>query len=127
MVLMIASQGLAGFAICVSQSGHIEIEFADSACCNPVIPSPGQADELAESEATDCAACVDHEIGNHSLLSRGGHHILNYLAQQNTISGKSLATKIAFNMPISFCRKIMPNQTQLIRSAIGKSSSPLRC
>jgi hypothetical protein len=127
VVLMAISQASAGCVICIAESGHIQIEYADSACCNPTIPPQGQADVLVEVEAPDCAACVDYELASHSLLRRTGHAILNYSTPPNTISGQFLATVIAGTTPISFCDRVIPNKTQRVHLVIEDSSSPLRC
>jgi hypothetical protein len=121
------NQAFSSFAICVSEPGHIKIEFADSACCNSTIPSQDRADELVESEAANCADCVDHEITNRSLLNRGGHSILNHSSQQNTVSGKWLVTDIIWNTPISFYYRVTPDQNSRCQPTLEKSSPPLRC
>ena len=127
LVLMAISQASAGFAICVAQPGHVEIEYANSACCNPAVSSQSQADELIETDAPDCAACIDYDIGSHSLLRNGGHFNLNYSTHQNTGAGKFLVTNIIWNTPESFYYRVTPDSYPPCQPIPEISSSPLRC
>lgn len=60
VILLLAVSPLRGISVlCISEMGHLEVEFVGSSCCDqestPQIPSA----LLVEESANDCGTCVD--------------------------------------------------------------------
>jgi len=127
LLAVMICQAFAGFTICIAESGHFEIEYADAACCKPNMPAGDQPIELAEAESPDRGACLDREIADHSLINRAGHSNSIRPAQQSTYSDTVLLSDIAPDTLIVIITAKIPDHPHRIKSILEKTSSPLRC
>lgn len=122
VILLVAVSPIRGISVlCISEMGHLEVEFVGSSCCDqesiPQIPSA----LLVEESTDDCGTCVDVLFTQDA--SRASQRGLSVHYGNSLFSSVSIIPLKRTDFPGAYCSKeISPNR---VFSSVSLSNSQL--